>query len=420
MPKQKDNERGNGVKKKRDILFLCQFFYPEYISSAQLPYDTVLALQEAGFTVDALCGYPREYLQGGDIPVREDVGGIRIHRIKYLQLDRSGFLGRLINYFSFTFMVLLHLGELARYRTVVVYSNPPILPWIASWAKALFGTKLVFVAYDLYPEVATVTNTLREGNMICRLMNHINRAVYRRADAVVALSREMREYIIANRPISADRVTVIPNWHHDDHTPESPDNSFRKAAQGRFTVAYFGNMGTMQDMQTILDAIRILKDDEQIFFLFAGHGNKLETLKNTLREEGITNIAIHEFLHGQQFRDALAAGSCALISLEHGATGLCAPSKTYCYMQQGLPLIAIMDESDIVEDIRSGAGIWVRNSQSQKLADEIRALSMDPARAAEMARTSRALYEEKYTPGVCLQKYTDLFRYLLGQAGKES
>ena len=60
-------------------------------------------------------------------------------------------------------------------RAVVVYSNPPILPWIASWAKSLFGTKLVFVSYDLYPEVATVTNTLREGSVICRLMNHINK-----------------------------------------------------------------------------------------------------------------------------------------------------------------------------------------------------------------------------------------------------
>ena len=82
--------------------------------------------------------------------------GIQIHRLKYLQMDRSGFLGRLVNYFSFTFMVLLHLPEIAGYRAAVVYSNPPILPWIASWAKALFGTKLIFVSYDLYPEVATV------------------------------------------------------------------------------------------------------------------------------------------------------------------------------------------------------------------------------------------------------------------------
>ena len=137
------------MKKKRDILFLCQFFYPEYISSAQLPWDTVQALKKAGFTVDALCGYPREYSDGNNIPEKETVDGVNIHRLKYIQTGRAGFLGRIINYFSFTFMVLLHLFEVAKYRAVVVYSNPPILPWIASWAKVLFGTKLVFVSYDL-------------------------------------------------------------------------------------------------------------------------------------------------------------------------------------------------------------------------------------------------------------------------------
>ena len=116
------------MKKSRDILFLCQFFYPEYISSAQLPFDTVKALQADGFSVDVLCGYPHEYLDGKDIPQKEEIDGIHIHRLKYIQTGRAGFLGRLINYFSFTFMVLLHLLKTAKYKAVVVYSNPPILP----------------------------------------------------------------------------------------------------------------------------------------------------------------------------------------------------------------------------------------------------------------------------------------------------
>ena len=204
------------MKKKRDILFLCQFFYPEYISSAQLPYDTVLALRDAGFSVGALCGYPREYAEGGKVPTKEDADGIHIHRLKYIQTGRAGFLGRIVNYFSFTFHVLLHLPEIGKYRAVVVYSNPPILPWIASWAKSLFGTKLVFVSYDLYPEVATVTDTLREGSMICRLMNHINKCVFRRADRVVALSSEQKNCILRTRNAVDELVTVIPNWYRDE------------------------------------------------------------------------------------------------------------------------------------------------------------------------------------------------------------
>lgn len=408
------------MKHKKDVLFLCQFFYPEYISSAQLPYDTVLALKEAGFSVGALCGYPHEYLAGADIPTKEEINGVCIHRLKYIQMDRKGFLGRLVNYFSFTFMVLLHLWEIAQYKAVVVYSNPPILPWIASWAKALFGTKLVFVSYDLYPEVATVTNTLREGNMICRLMNHINKCVYRRADKVVALSSEQKAYILNSRQAAEEQVTVIPNWYPGSEEQPGDRNSsrFREMVGDRFTVSYFGNMGTMQDMRTILGAIRTLKDDKNVFFLFAGHGNKLEKLKRIVAEENIENVSIQEFLHGQDFRDALAVSDCALVSLEKGATGLCVPSKTYSYMMQGIPLLAIMDECDIVRDIESGAGLWVKNGEAEKLAEAIRTLRADPQRLARMRETCRRLYLEKYTKEIGTGKYVSLFRELVKEKEK--
>ena len=403
------------MKKSRDILFLCQFFSPEYISSAQLPFDTVKALQKEGFTVDVLCGYPHEYLDGKDIPVLEEIDGLHIRRLKYIQTGRAGFLGRLINYFSFTFMVLLNLFRTARYRAVVVYSNPPILPWIASWAKVLFGTKLIFVSYDLYPEVATVTNTLREGNIICRLMNHINKCVYRRADHVVALSAEMKEFILQNRDTSRNKVTVIPNWYRDqgERTDIQQDNRFRETVNGRFVVSYFGNMGTMQDMDTILGAIRELKDDPGIFFLFAGHGNKMEKLKEIVEQEQISNITIHKFLRGKDFEDALAISDCAFVSLEKGATGLCVPSKTYSYMMQGIPLLAVMDECDIVRDIEKGAGLWVRNGESEKLADAIRSLQSDPGQQKKMRQTCREIYLNHYTTEICTNKYVTLFRQLL-------
>lgn len=402
------------MKKKKDILFLCQFFYPEYISSAQLPFDTARALQKSGFSVEVLCGYPREYSDGPDVPLKEEIDGITIRRLRYFQTDRSGFLGRILNYFSFTFMVFLRLLSIGKYRAVVVYSNPPILPWIASWAKKLFGTKLIFVSYDLYPEVATVTNTLRQGNIICRLMDHINKCVYSRADAVVALSGEMKEFILKNRRIQPEKVYVIPNWYKDEGVAlmNKRSNPFRRQVGNRFVVSYFGNMGTMQDMQTILEASKELRREE-VFFLFAGHGNKFEKVKTFLQREGIENAAVYPFLHGTDFQDALAISSCALVSLEKHTTGLCVPSKTYSYMMRGLPLIAIMDESDIVRDIEAGAGLWVRNGEAHALAQAIRGLKDDPDQVARMSQVCRELYLSKYTTEICTEKYVKLFRELL-------
>ena len=245
-------------------------------------------------------------------------------------------------------------------------------------------------------------------------MNHINKCVYRRADSVGALSSEMKEFILKNREIPSEKVTVIPNWYEDrgEFSRDLSDNVFQDIAKDKFVVSYFGNMGTMQDMDTILGAIRELKEDD-IFFLFAGHGNKMEKLKQIVSEEGISNIVIHDFLHGKNFRDALAVSDCALVSLEKGATGLCVPSKTYSYMMQGIPLLAIMDESDIVRDIEKGAGLWVRNGESMKMAEAIRQLKDDPERQRNMRQTCRRIYLEKYTTDICTQKYVTLFRNLL-------
>ena len=234
----------------------------------------------------------------------------------------------------------------------------------------------------------------------------------------MALSSEMREFISHNRPVEEEKVVVIPNWYRDmGQMVQMPENNrFRNVVNGRFVVSYFGNMGTMQDMETILGTIRLLKNDPDMYFLFAGHGNKMEALKEIVKQEQISNITIHDFLHGKDFDDALAISDCAFVSLERGATGLCVPSKTYSYMMQGIPLLAIMDDCDIVRDVESGAGCWVRNGEARKLADAIRAMREDTAAQVAMRRKCRELYLENYTREVCTGKYVSLFQnHLLGK-----
>ena len=221
---------------KRDILFLCQFFYPEYNSSATLPFDTASYLAQNGYSVGALCGYPREYNTSGEVPVRETKDGVSIHRLHYMQLSRHSKIGRLINYFSFTFSVLLHIFEIKDYQAVIVYSNPPVLPIAAILANRLFKTKIIFVSYDVYPEVAYASGSLREGSTVSSVMQRINRSLFQRAESVVALTDEMREYLLDHRPeLSANRVVTISNWAH-----EAADGS-KSAAQEKQTISLLGS-----------------------------------------------------------------------------------------------------------------------------------------------------------------------------------
>ncbi|ARI76254.1 glycosyltransferase family 4 protein [Halobacillus mangrovi] len=411
------------MRKKGDVLFLCQYFYPEYVSSATLPFDTAVALSESGLKVGALSGYPKEYFKSETkVPLKETHKGIKIKRLKYIQLKRSNFIGRLINYFSFTVSVILNFDEIIKYKSVIVYSNPPILPLVPTIAKKFFKTKMVFVSYDVYPEMAFATNATKEGSFISKIMNLVNKVVFNQVDKVVALSHEMKNYLVNNRNIASAQVEVIPNWYEDKaiHTEESfpSANTFNSLKKdGDLIVSYFGNMGVCQDLDTIVEAIRQVKSNSKIKFIFAGHGNKMDHLKNIVKSENMENVFVYDFLHGQDFQDALNISNCFLVSLAKGLKGLAVPSKTYSYMAAGKPVISIMDrESDIAEDlIENNAGYALEVGESQKLVNALEELLHDKDKRKRMGDNCRTVFASKYTKEHSTRKYVKMTQRLLGE-----
>jgi len=409
------------MNKRKDVLFLCQYFYPEYISSATLPLDTALALTEGGFSVGALCGYPKEYNLVGEVPLKEVYRGIEIKRLRYLQLKRSNFIGRLINYFSFTFMALLNVFELRKYKCVIVYSNPPVLPLIAAIGKKLFRTKIIFVSYDVYPEIAIRTGVLSKNSIICKMMNMVNKILFGNVDKVVALSTEMKNFLFTHRPaISENKIVVIPNWYDDKgtHDNEKPQNNTLFSSinkDDKLVVSYFGNMGIAQDLDTIIKAMIELKDDNQVHFMFAGHGNKMGYLKDIVEKESLKNVTIFDFLHGRDFQDALSISDCFLVSLAKGLTGLAVPSKTYSYMMIGKPIIAIIGEdSDIARDLKDfEAGFTIQSGESDKLVSAIKQLKENVDRRKKMGKNCRDVFLKKYTKEHCTKQYVSMIKKIL-------
>ena len=402
---------------KRDILFLCQFFYPDHNSSATLPFDTARYLAAQGFTVDALVGYPKEYTEGSDIPLRETAEGVSIRRVPYLQLKRSGTLGRLVNYFSLTFRMLLRLRVLRGYRCVFVYSNPPILPLLPILAKRRWGTEFVFVAYDVYPEVAYASGTLSPDSTISRVMARLNRALYRDAAAVVALTDEMRAFLLAHRPeLEAERAVTIANWAHEQRRePDAAAYARFGYDEGQFVVSYFGNMGTCQDMETLLDAAQLLKDDAGVRFLIVGHGNKKEAVARRIAQEGLANVQLLYFLTGKDFEQAVDVSACSVVSLEKGLIGTCAPSKYYSYLQGGMPVLAVVEKESYlaVEVEDEGIGRAVEIGDAAGLRDAILALASDRDACRQMGERALRLYEERYAYEVAMEKYRHLAERVL-------
>lgn len=412
--------------KKKDVVFLCQFFYPEYISSATLPFDTAKALAENGFSVDVYCGYPKEYNDSQEkVPYKESVEGINIKRLRYMQLSRANFLGRLINYFSFTFSVLMHLFSFKKYETMIVYSNPPVLPLIAYLCTVLFKTKVVFVSYDVYPEIALNTNALKEGSIISRVMTMINHILFPRLTKVVALSTEMKDYLANNRKLDQEALEVIPNWFASDveysnkrdvHNPLFDE----WLQEGDVVISYLGNMGIAQDMESVVQLMQKFEGNDKVHFLLAGHGNKVNNLKETVGEFGLKNTHFYDFLKGKDYRDALSVSDFFIVTLEESLNGLCVPSKTYSYLSAGKPVIAFMNpKSDIVKDlVKSEAGFGGSKDDIDVIKNKVEEI-VHNSTLVEMGSNARRLFESKYTEKKCTNMYIEMMETIIVKSGDE-
>lgn len=394
---------------------MCQFFYPEYITSAILPYQTAKYLAKYGRTVDVICGYPKEYVSKNNenVNINETVDNVSIHRVKYLQFSRSNKLSRLINYFSIVFSMLLQLPRIRNYKSIMVYSNPPVLPLVAILANMMFKTKIIFVCYDVYPEIAEKTDVLTSNSIISKVMRRINNQLFKRASSVVVLSEDMKQFIMKNRRIESNKIKVIPNWATEESSEYQRNDTTVQLNPSPFTVSYLGNMGIPQDLDTILDAINSsrLKNNPDFLFIFAGHGNQKSKVERFVEENGLMNVQINGFLTGEKFEDVINKTDAFLITLKKELLGLAVPSKFYTYLLQGKKMINIMsNKADISKEIeKHNLGITVSNGNHLELAKKIEKMSTEKL---EVENTS--IYYKHYSKRIQLEKYNELITEILG------
>lgn len=396
---------------KKDILFMCQFFYPEYITSALLPYQTARKFVEDGFRVGVLCGNPKEYIdKKNQNSVTDDyINEMEIKRVNYLQLSRGNKLSRLINYFSFVISVFLKIPMIRKYKAVIIYSNPPILPIVALIANKLFGTEIIFVCYDVYPEIALETEVIAKNSLIEKVMVFINNQLYKKASRIIVLSREMKKFIIENRHVDERIVQIIPNW---DTNEKQAEEVAKQEHTDELCITYLGNMGIPQDFNSLL---KVMQDSEikrrNIKFVFAGHGNKKSVIEEVVKKQKLENVEIHGYLQGEDFKMLFDRTDAFILSLKENLNGLAVPSKFYTYLMSNRPIIAIMNqESDIAKDVKQyNLGASFSNRDFEALKNYIIYISEE-----RPTFDYKEVVNEKFTKEAQLDKYSEMLKKLLG------
>ncbi len=402
--------------KKKDVVFLCQFFYPEYVSSATLPFDIAEALSETGYSVGALVGYPKEYNKNDKVNKREIFKGIDIKRVKYVQLKRIGFIGRAINYLSFFLSILANINFLKNYKILIVYSNPPIIPLIGVIAKKMFKIKIIFVSFDVYPEIAINSGTSEQNDLTTQVFRHINNILFKNVNVVIALSSDMREFLIKNRNIDSKKIIVIPNWYKDTFF-SSNLNITNNMTTTKFTISYLGNLGICQDELTMMKVIDKLSKDDKYCFKFAGHGNKVRKLIEEKEKNNWKNLEIFGFLQGEEYNEILRKSDCFVVSLIDGMLGLCSPSKAISYLMCGKPVICIMNkEAELAKVIsKYNAGKVFCVGDSDGILSFINDLTINQALYNDMSNNARKLFLDVYEKNVCINQYLRIINKIVNE-----
>lgn len=389
--------------------FITHWYDPEGGAAAG-PGTIARAIRERGHDVEVLTGFPI-YPSGRVAPgyrispyKRESMDGITIHRTAiYPSHDRSA-TRRMANYLSYAATGALVAPAVLRSCDVLfVYSTPATAAIPALPIRALWKTPMVVQIQDLWPQTVTASGFV-EGGRAGRMERAIHLycdLVYQLAHTIAVTSPGMAE-LIHSRGIGEGKIKLLPNWAEERSfypTERDPQIAAQLGLDERFTVMYAGNFGEMQNLETVLDAARHLRDLGNCQIVLVGGGVARERLAQRVSKEKIDNVRLIDPVPFSLIANVLALADVQLVSLKdtplYRAT---LPSKLQANLAVGRPVIGAVagDAADVIR--RSGAGIVTRPGDAGELANAIRYLyDLAPAERLRMGSNGRRYYETNFS-----------------------
>ncbi len=337
---------------------------------------------------------------------------MHIQRVWGTTFDKDKKLLRVIN--MMTIGLGLFFQTLIRIRKgddVFVGTNPPTLPFLVSIACWLRGAKCHLKVEDVYPDNMVVAGGLRPNALLTRLLEKLERGLYRRVDSICVLGRDMENLVKAKCAPLQTKTHFIPNWADVEEIQLIPRQENRLIAElglaGKFIVGYSGNIGPLQDIRHIFDCIVAMKVYPSVHFLIIGSGRMSEWLKNSIIKYELTNVTLLGPRPRADQSTFLGACDLGIVSLSAGMAGLGVPSRTYNRMAAGSPLLASVDPESEVALIVQEEGIgWVcRPGDVDGFCRAILEAESNPGLLQQMSVRSRRIAEGKYSASTVLDQY---------------
>jgi hypothetical protein len=261
---------------------------------------------------------------------------------------------------------------------------------------------------DFNPDEAIAAGWLREGSMAARVLEGMSRFSLRRADAIIALDRFMRDRIAA-KGIASEKIAVIPPWSHDDAVRFDPAGRRRfrreQGLEGKFVVMYSGNHSPVHPLDTLMEAAGRMRRNLEVVFCFVGGGSQFARVRQWAEETGVSARCLpYQPLEG--LAASLSAADAHVVVMGNRFVGLVHPCKIYNIVTVGAPVLYIGPRPSHVTEILDGIGpgrAWAcfEHGEAGPLAEQIEKLA---AGGRQEARETAAGPAAGFSRGVLLPR----------------
>ncbi|TFC70740.1 glycosyltransferase WbuB [Cryobacterium sp. TMS1-20-1] len=379
------------------ILIVTQYYPPEF---AVIQSTLAQQLSERGHEVRVLTGfpsYPHGKLYAGfkqSWHHTESHGRVLIRRVPLIINHSQNSLARIANYLSFALSTLLASGFARNVDVVYVYATQMTAAIAPHFWRRTLRIPFVLHVQDLWPESITDSSLIKSsvlGRVMSAILAPFLSAVYKQSSAVIPIAPTMRD-LLADRGVDEKKLHTVYNWAEDSDDLTTATRVIRPT--GGVCVTYAGNLGDLQDLETVLEAARLVLDLVGFRLVLVGTGVAERSLRQQAAEKSLTNVEFRGRVPPKEMNLIYAESDFQLVTLKdipifRGTI----PSKFQGSLARGVAIIATVagDVTAIVQD--EGVGLTAPPENPVALADAFRAAYFMPDKArAELGRRGRALY----------------------------
>ena len=386
------------------MLLFTQFFLPDKTGTGKVLGElfSYLALSN---DIDVLSSRQLYNDKSDSVLIRQEViNGIKIKRVFSKFADKNRPIGRIYNYLAFFTLAILEtiFNKLTDKKDILVsVSNPPIMPLLPAILKS-DKQKFIYILHDLYPDLPIKMGITSKNSSMSKFMFAVNNFIFKKADKVVVLGRDMQKYLCENYHVPITKINIITNWSEKkclDDVDYIGD---------RFKVIYSGNMGRFHNLEMLV------KLAERHYFIdleFIGEGAQKEALINMVSDLNLKNVVFTDFLDEDKYISKMSTANAFAVSLEKNLTGLAVPSKFYTYLSMGRPIICIAEpECEMAIVIKeSMCGIIAKHDDIDSLCNQVEELHRKPQIQVNMGESSKNIFHRFYEKDIVMKQFEKLF-----------